>query len=331
MKGRHKIFFWALMITLVLACAAWLPAAEENKPASSAVAVVNGSEITRADFDREMKLAGGSLSRRGQASGDVGLSELREKVLDRLITLELLYQESEKKGIKVDKAEVDEHWTALRKRFPGDEEFNSMLNRMNLTEVDVKFQMERTLSIKKFVDAEFAQKVTVSEKEIRAFYDSNQNLFKKPEEVRARHILISVDAKADEAQKVEARKKIENIQQRLRKGEDFSALAKEFSQCPSSARGGDLGYFRRGQMAKPFEEAAFALKPGEVSDIVGTQFGYHIIKVDDKKADSVIAYDEAKDRISQYLKTQKVEEEVDLYAEKLRGKAKIQTFLTKDE
>ncbi len=153
-------------------------------------------------------------------------------------------------------------------------------------------------------------------------------LFKQPEQVRASHILIKVEPQADESQKAAARKKIQKIQQRLQKGEDFAALAEEFSQCPSSAKGGDLGYFRRGQMVKPFEEAAFALKPGEVSDVVETKFGYHLIKVIEKKSETTIAFEDIKDRLEQYLKQEKVQKEVSLYAQKLKEKAKVERFLT---
>jgi peptidyl-prolyl cis-trans isomerase C len=101
-------------------------------------------------------------------------------------------------------------------------------------------------------------------------------------------------------------------------------LAKEFSECPSNIKGGDLGYFGRGKMVKPFEDAAFALKTGEVSDIVETRFGYHLIKVVDKKPASVMGYEDVKDQVGQFLKKQKTGKELKGYIEELRKKAVIE-------
>jgi peptidyl-prolyl cis-trans isomerase C len=100
------------------------------------------------------------------------------------------------------------------------------------------------MAIDQFIASHFAEKVMVSDKEARAYYESHQESFKQPEQVQASHILIKVDPQADESQRAEARKKIEEIKQKLGKGGDFAALAKEFSQCPSSSKGGDLGYYR---------------------------------------------------------------------------------------
>ena len=106
------------------------------------------------------------------------------------------------------------------------------------------------------------------------------------------------------------------------------ALAREYSEGPSSVKGGDLGYFGRGQMVKPFEDVAFALEIGELSDVVETRFGYHLIKVTGKKPETVIAYADIKERLQQYLKDEKVQQEVNAYVEDLKTKAKVEKFLT---
>ena len=116
------------------------------------------------------------------------------------------------------------------------------------------------------------------------------------------------------------------IKQRLKAGHDFAALAKEFSQGPSSTKGGDLGYFARGQMVTPFEDAAFSLKPGEVSDIVETKFGYHIIKVVDKKPETTISYDEVRERLGLYLKGEKTKKEIRIYVKRLEDNANVERF-----
>ena len=128
-----------------------------------------------------------------------------------------------------------------------------------------------------------------------------------------------------------ARKKIEKIQQKLQQGEDFAALAKEFSQGPSSFKGGDLGYFGRGQMVKSFEKAAFGLMPGDASDIIETRFGYHLIKVIERKPETLIAFEDIKDRLGQYLMQEKVRREVSSYVQKLKEKAKVERLLTEDQ
>jgi len=132
---------------------------------------------------------------------------------------------------------------------------------------------------------------------------------------------------ADESKQEEARRKLQEIRDKLKAGEEFSSLAKECSECPSSAKGGDLGYFRRGRMVKPFEEAAFALEPGEISEVVQTRFGYHLIKVTDKKPESIVPYDEAKEEIEQRLRMQKTQQGMREYLEKLKEEANIQRFL----
>ncbi len=330
MQAKFGKWFWTLVTALALASITSPGLAAEKQPSEVKVAVVNDSVITQADFDREMSHVRRRLLGMGKSLNNSQLSEIKKEVLENLIDSELLHQESQKKGIKVEEAAINEQLSILKKRFPSEAEFKSALSKMNLSEADIKFQLKREMTIQQFIDKQFGQKVTVSDEEIKAYYDSHQNLFKQPEQVQASHILIKVDPQAEESQKAEARKKIENIQQKLQKGEDFAALAKEFSQCPSSTKGGDLGYIRRGQTVKPFEEAAFALGPGKVSDIVETRFGYHLIKCIDKKPETTIAYQDTKDRLGQYLKQEKVQEEVNLYVDKLKAKAKVERFLKED-
>lgn len=295
----------------------------KKEPAAS----VNGTIIYMAELDSEMNRYERQMSMTGQAPDAAKLAEMKKKVLDSLISRELLRQESQKLGIKVDPAEVSAQMDTLKKRFPNETEFVSTLKKMNLTEDKLKEQFAQDMAIKKMIDEKVSDKVTITPEEIKAFYDGNPDLFKAPEMVRASHILIKVDQKATPEEKAKAKEKIVAVQGRIKKGEDFAAVAKEVSECPSSANGGDLDFFQRGQMVGPFEDAAFALKPGDVSDIVETQFGYHLIKVTDKKEAGVTPYDEIKSKIEQHLKQEKVNKELTAYVDQLKTQAKIEVFL----
>jgi len=301
--------------------------AQEKKTSDGKVALVNGSVITQSDFDREMAGLRQRLNNRGESVSDEQLQELKKDVLQNLINLELIYQESQKSGIKVEEGAVNEQLNAVKKQFQNDDEFKNALLKMDLTETGLKSQIKKGLSIDQFISKQFADKITVSEKEAKSFYDSNPDAFKQPGQVKASHILIKVDPKADAAEKAAARKKIEEIQKKVKKGDDFAALAKESSQCPSSASGGDLGFFGRGQMAKPFEDGAFALKPGEISDIVETQFGYHIIKSTEKKPGTTMAFEDVKEKLMQFLKQRKLQEQLGEYTKGLEQKAKVERFI----
>jgi peptidyl-prolyl cis-trans isomerase C len=327
MHTEKLIPFWRLLIVLALVTLVSPAYAAESQSAEQKVAVVNGTIIKQAELDSETNRYLDRLQRTGRSPNDLERSQIKKQVLENLIARELLYQESQKKGIKVDQQEIDAQLSGLKGRFPNEAEFKNALSRNNLTEADLRSQFERDLAIKKLLDGQIGDKIAVSEKETRAYYDSNLETFKKPEQVRASHILIKVDPGADEAKKAEARKKIESLQTKLKKGEDFGALAKEYSEGPSGPKGGDLGFFGRGQMVKPFEETAFAMKPGQVSDMVETNFGYHLIMVSDRTPEGTIPYEEVKDRLQQFLKQQKVQEAIARYVETLKGKAKIERFL----
>ena len=150
--------------------------------------------------------------------------------------------------------------------------------------------------------SDFEDKVTVTEEEISDYYELNQERFKDPEQVKARHILFKVAPNASESEEAEAKEGALAILKRARAGEDFSELAKKHSQDLSASNGGDLGYFQRGKMAKPFEDLAFGLKPGELGGPVRTKFGWHIIKVDDVKEASIKTLADVRDEIIETLK-----------------------------
>jgi peptidyl-prolyl cis-trans isomerase C len=333
MQGRQKTWVMAMVLAFTFITAAWQASAADKKPAAvqgstsggeANVAMVNGTPITRVEFNRALGFAKQQFSKMGKPVDD---AQMKEGVLDQLIGSELLYQESKKTGIKIDDKTVDERLAQWKKRFPNDEEYKKALQEMNLSEGLMRSDIEKGLSIEKLVVDKFVDKITVPEKEIKDYYESHTDMFKQPEQVKASHILIKVKPDAKESEQDEALKKIKDIQEKQKKGEDFAELAKSHSQCPSSSKGGDLGYFGRGQMVPPFEEAAFNMKPGEVSDIVKTRFGYHLIKVTDKKAESTVPFDEIKERIGQYLKQEKVQKEVRELVDKLRKEAKVEIFV----
>lgn len=327
MHTERVIPFWVLLAVLALITLALPAYAGESQSAEQKLAVVNGTVINQAELDSEMNRFLARLQSQDRVPTDLERSQIKKQVLENLIVGELLYQESQKEGVKVDQKEIEAQLAPIKGRYPSEAEFKKALSTMNLTEADLRFRFERDLAIRKLLADQIGGKIAVSEKESRAYYDSNPEFFKKPEQVRASHILIKVDPGADEAKKAEARTKIESLQAKLKNGEDFGALAKEYSEGPSGPKGGDLGFFGRGQMVKSFEETAFTMKPGQVSGMVETRFGYHLIMVTERTPESTLSYEEVKDRLEQYLKQQKAQETIAAYVETLKGKAKIERFM----
>jgi peptidyl-prolyl cis-trans isomerase C len=167
--------------------------------------------------------------------------------------------------------------------------------------------------------------IEVAEDAIKKFYDENAKYFEQPEQVEASHILIKLNPEdaTNETAKAAAKTKAEGLRAQILAGTNFADLAAAHSDCPSSAQGGSLGYFGRGQMVKPFEEAAFSLGTNEVSGVVETQFGFHVIKVTGKKAASKTPLDEVRDQIKEHLSGEQKGELFEKFVEELKSKAKV--------
>lgn len=176
-----------------------------------------------------------------------------------------------------------------------------------------------------YLKKEVTNKVEVSEEDVKAYYESHKDEFKTPEMVRSRHILIKTDPSASDNDKKKAKEKAEEILKKIKAGEDFAKLASDVSDdTGSKPKGGELGFFPKGRMVKSFEDAAFSLKPGEVSGIVETQFGYHIIKVEEKKEPGMEPFDTAKEKIKQKLLQERTKTKVTEFIEKAMKEANIE-------
>ena len=323
MRMRFVSYALACIMAVCLIIDSQKSLAQVELSTDKQAAKVNGTVITRQELDRELAFVLREFMKRGQMINDTQIPALRKNVLEYLINRELLYQAAQKNGNMVNEELINKQFEALKKNFSSEAEFKAALSKKNISEDALKIQIRKGIVIQTFINSKIAAKIRVSDKEMRVYYDEHPEAFIRPEQVRVSHILIKVSPKADKAEKKKARKKIEKIQTRLKNGEDFTMLAKKFSEGPSASNGGDLGYFGHGRMVKPFEKVAFGLKPGEVSDITETRFGYHLIKLIDKKAEKKVRYENAKTKIEPYLKRKKLQKEVNLYIGQLKEKAKI--------
>jgi len=301
------------------------PAAKPVPPQlPEVVARVNGEAISGKDLDDAVRAIAG---RAGPIPPDER-DRVYRGVLDNMIGYRLMIQEAKARKIAVSDADVDAQVAQIRSQFPSDAQFQQALTAQKTTLEAVRNDAREGMSADKLVESEIAGKVTVKPESVTDFYQKNQDKFQQGPRVRASHILIGIPQNADAATKQQAKAKADAVLNDLKAGKDFAATAKANSQDPGSApNGGDLGYFEQGQMVPPFEQAAFALKPGEMSDVVESQFGYHIIKVVDKQDSRVVPLEEAKGQIEEYLTQQNRHAETELFVNALRAKAKIEILI----
>jgi peptidyl-prolyl cis-trans isomerase C len=285
---------------------------------------VNGETISGNDLDDAVRAIAG---RAGPIPPDER-DRVYRGVLDNMIGYRLMIQEAKARKIAVSDADVDAQVAQIRAQFPSEAQFQQALTAQKTTLEAVRNDTREGMSADKLVESEIASKVAVKPEAVTDFYQKNQDKFQQGPRVRASHILIGIPQNADAAAKQQAKSKAEALLKDLKSGKDFAATAKANSQDPGSApNGGDLGFFEQGQMVPPFEQAAFALKAGEMSEVVETQFGYHIIRVDAKEDSRVVPLAEAKQQIEQYLTQQNRHAQTELFVNALKAKAKIEILI----
>ena len=322
---RLIIFLAACSLVAVAACNT--APAEPNTPAESAAdsvaATVNGVDILESRIETQVN---SQLQRMaGQvppAFAEQYKKQLRQQTLEKMIIEQLLNEKIKaEKTVVTDEEVIDQlKEIASQQRPPLSlEDFKALIEAQGTSFDQVKQQIQKGLSYQKLLQAKFADRTNVTEDDVRKYYSENA---KRIEQVRASHILIKPEA-ADpntDPNEAKAKAKAENLLLQIKNGADFAELAKANSSCPSSAKGGDLDFFKRDRMVPAFAKAAFELKVGQVSDVVETKFGYHIIKVTDRKDDT---FERAKDDLMATLKASKQREIAQEYIESLKAEAKI--------
>jgi peptidyl-prolyl cis-trans isomerase C len=195
---------------------------------------------------------------------------------------------------------------------------------------DIKEQLEYTMDdfiAKEYLNKAVAKDIKVSDEDVRLYYEANKEKFKAPEQVRVRHILVHVSSKASDEEKKKAKEKIMALHERAIKGEDFAKLASEYSDdLGTKKKGGDTDYFAKGKMVKPFEEAAFSLKPGQISGVVETKFGYHIIKAEDHREARTMGLEEVKAAIRDHLRNEQINSKAAAFIQNASSKAGMEIY-----
>lgn len=289
------------------------------------LAKVNGENITKADFEKAVKTV------EAQNGGPVP-PEQRDRVyrgvLDQLISFRLLIQETKTRKLILPDVELDARVAEIKKQFPSEEAFAQTLAQQKMTVDQLRADARAELLVTKMLQSEIESKLAITPAQMQEFYEKNPDRFKQGERVRASHILLRIPQGADEATKTAVRAKAADVLKQVRAGKDFAALAKQYSEDPGSApNGGDLNFFQKGQMVPSFDQAVFALKVGDVSDIVETQFGFHIIKLADKQPERVIPLDEVRPQVQQFLENQVRQEQTQTLIKALVAKGKVEILI----
>ncbi len=312
------------LLTITIAILMCVPAAfaqQQMQDKNPVVLTVNGEPVHAADISMTM----GNLATQAQRMGQKPKQEqLIQMATGRVIDTKLLAQEAKRQGVKPNEEHIQASLTQIFQQAGGKDKFVETLASGGMTLEQFTDALRELDTVRSLVNEKIKPGISVSEAEAQKFYDEHPEEFQRPEQVHARHILFKAAPDADEATKKAAAEKAAKARLRALKGEDFAKLAQELSEGPSAKNGGDLGFFGRKQMVKPFADAAFALEPGQISQIVETRFGYHVIKVEEKRPASKQTFAEVKDRLENVLAQRKLGEAVQNKLKALREAAKIE-------
>jgi peptidyl-prolyl cis-trans isomerase C len=329
---RNRIVVWAaplaaLAIAVLLgSCSAGKKKAAQEAlavPGQEIVARVNGAPVYASDVN----LGATRLRQKGTFNAPEkepkSEAQLREEALQVLIENELLFQEARRRGFTAAQEAVEQEMAVIAGQFPGPATFEKALAQMNITKEDLRRDLERAQTVERMVESAIEPGIGVSPEEVRSYYDANPQMFTDPERMHIRHILLRVSPSTTEEQKAEMRRTLEGVRERVLKGESFEALADQYSQDMRAGKGGDLGYVSRGQLAKDFEQSVFALQAGQLSGVVSSPYGYHLIQVVDHQPPTLVSFERVKGPLAGFLHRSKVDEAVSALAKELRDKAKI--------
>ncbi|MCX7895683.1 MAG: peptidyl-prolyl cis-trans isomerase [Thermoanaerobaculum sp.] len=282
---------------------------------------VNGSEITKA----QVALAKSALmSRMGLQPGMVDENALTKSAVEQLIAMELLAQAAREAKITVDQAQIKASLEQEKSRMGGQQNFDAALKAAGLTEAELARMEEQQLLIRAYIEKEITPKSTPTPAEVESYYKEHPEEFKHEEQVKLQMILAMFPQGADEKAKASTKAKAEAAATRVAKGEEFAKVAAEVSDDPSKARGGEIGWVRKGMLLPELEGPVFQLQPGGVSKVLESQFGYHVFRVADRRPAGTYPFEEVKDNLARMLAQRKSGEILQKQVEERRTRAKIE-------
>ena len=287
------------------------------------IARVNGEAVTKAEFEKYIAQLEMNA---GQPVPPDRRDEIYRTAIDRLVDIRVLTHEVKTRGLTGDEKTVEEQMQRIRSQFPSEEEYKKALSARGTTPEQLRADMLNETRINQLLQAETAKMAAVTDEDVKKFYDENPKEFAQAEQVRASHILFKTEGATD-AQKKQARTKATQVLKEARSGKDFAALAKQHSSDGSAAQGGDLGFFVKERMVPAFSNAAFALKPGEISDLVESEFGFHIIKLTERKAASTVPLQDVAPQVKNFLTEKKQQDTAEAFVKQLRTKARVEVLV----
>lgn len=315
-----------LPVLLVASAAAW---AQGYIPGNAVR--VNGVEISNERFNafyQEYRRPYG-ISVAGRGDHLNKLTKLRKEAMELMIEQELVRQAAEGSGIAVTDDEIDAAIAEISEPFDDPADFDRRLQSEGFTEQSYREHVGRMIAAKRYLDTVRMGVGEVSDEELEAYYRDNELRLTFPEEVRVRHILLTWKPLGTTDDRAAIREQMVPILERARAGEDFAALAREFSDdYATKQNGGDTGLFRRGQMAPAFEQVAFALKqPGEISDPVETSFGVHILRLEERKEARLLPLDEIREPLREHIREERMEAAVEQETARLREQGEVEILI----
>lgn len=341
MKGKITLTSLLLAGTQILCLAAAEPSTADAPPAKSSgkapdlfpdpvVAKGRGVEVKRSQVEDALTGLKSNFAARGQVLSAEDLLNAQPQILERLIQIQLLLAKATTADKSAGEQNTSNRIETIKTRLGNEENLNRQLKAAGTTEAELRRKMTEETVAEAVLEREL--KVGATEAEVKKYYDDNPAKFEQPEMVRASHILVSTldpdtQKELPEEQKAAKRKLAEDLLKRARAGEDFAKLAKKYSDDPGSKDNGGEYTFPRGKMVPEFEAAAFSLKTNEVSDLVTTQFGYHIIKLSEKIPAKKVELAKVAPDLKEYLKQQEMQkrqDDVKSFMDKLQQEAKVE-------